>query len=76
MLDFMCMVFAELLATESKRKIQNEAKQNRESTKGYSRWKVEWRHGKFEELISTIGAKVYAPAGNQTSYPLLSSLPL
>ena len=24
-------------------------KQNREITKGYSRWKVEYRHGKFEE---------------------------
>ena len=26
------------------------SKHNRESTKGYSRWKVEWRHGKFEEF--------------------------
>ena len=25
-------------------------KQNRESTKGYSRWKVEKRHGNLEEL--------------------------
>ena len=25
-------------------------KQNRESTKGFSRWKVEQRHGKFEEF--------------------------
>ena len=28
----------------------NYHKQNRESTKGYSRWKVESRHGKSEEL--------------------------
>ena len=35
--------------------VVSEREQNREYTKEYSRWKVEWRHGKFKEsAVSTI----------------------
>ena len=44
-------------------------KQNRESTKGYSRWKVEYRHGKFEEsdLNNWSTSKSHNGGRNQVS---------
>ena len=44
-------------------------KQNRESTKGYSRWKVEQRHGNFKESGLNNWSTSKSPLGDGTRCP-------